>query len=144
MSAKLRIWVLVLLTLCLQVPAGASLHICLCGLESLFTKPIATCCSPVERASCCTAPAERTHNRTQVQRDSSCQGSEHCGCHFVSAPERDGASTLPAARPAAEFTLALWTAGTFTPTLAPAIAAPDLPARVCEPPGRRRNLPLLI
>jgi len=143
MSAKLRIWVLVLVTLCLQVPAGASLRVCLCGLESLFAEPVASCCAPVERTSCCAA-AQRVHERTQAKRDGTCHGSERCGCHVVRAPERDGASTVPSTLPAAEHTLAPCSAEPFVFTFVRATPMRELRVRVCEPPGRRRNLPLLI
>ena len=89
MSAKLRIWVLVLVTVCLQVPAGASLRVCLCGLESLFAPEVAACCAPVDRTSCCATAAEREHG-AQLRRDDTCHGSERCGCHELRAPERDG------------------------------------------------------
>lgn len=143
MCAKLRIWVLVLVTVCLQVPAGASLRVCLCGLESLFAPEVAACCAPVERTSCCATAAEREHG-AQLRRDDTCHGSERCGCHELRAPERDVASHVSAPLPAIEHALAQCAADGVVFLAAPVAPTAERRARVCEPPGRRRNLPLRI
>lgn len=144
MTAKLRIWVLVLVTVCLQVPAGAALRICLCGVEERSAPQPAACCSPAEPSACCAPARERDERGARLEREHTCPGGDRCGCHELRAPERDGASVAQAPLPALEHALAARSADAFVRASARATPEHASRTRVCEPPGRRRNLPLRI
>jgi hypothetical protein len=130
------------------VPGGWALRLCLCqGLFPSQREAAPSCCEEVEpEASCCTGSCPCAADRTpDAPAGPGARKHERCGCILISAPDQPPVR-LPSGAADAGAPLAL--------PAPPLPAAARRPACVLgsreagdllpEPPGKRRNLPLLI
>ncbi len=140
----LRVIVLTLIALGMQVPGGLAFELCLCqGISSLFHRhgegSGASCCG-FGRDHCAGGEGTSANDTEHATRDS---GDESCdGCiklttakHTPSnSPARNIIADLPATSTLLQARVIQLGSGVFLPRV----------NRLHDPPGRRRNLPLVI
>ena len=131
----------------LLLPGGWALRICLCeGLFGSHREAPSSCCeAPEPESSCCTSCPCSAQATSGAPAGPAAGKHERCGCIFLEAPEQPPCK-LPSGGPVLGAVIALPPAPEppAVRPLARATAARELAGLLPEPPGKRRNLPLLI